>query len=754
MIERWGTFSSITDLLTVVERDQSAPSRFPARFILVNSLGAWASLLSGLRQLVDQEIRLSHLCTTDDTLPRLMEASQLADVSSDRRYLISPLAEVLRLFPDECDFLTSLATREYLGRGRIYVPLFDLEDIFLRAVENVERMRRGDGPEVWRLDGSSGNVTVATLPFHVPGALQGIRCYLETWESNRPPEFTLVNTQWAPYLIDRAGRVRLKHFSSAFEYLRRASFQLPDQVQESWGSDHQWKWLVSIIDNHSTFAELAAHHLNVARYDAQRPYAGWSALDSNDRWLLYVWSRLESPPKTYLSRALANCQSVTDLPDALASTVFEFQPSLPTLRERRQLLLDLGVEQLPAVFWEQFSSILDPVLQLAALPGLSEKEHEEGVRLVAKLLEQSVPQETWLPLLELNYPELAYYLGSAPSSDPTLCEYFSAYAKCRILDAPDEHLKSLVQQVAAHGKLWSFPTRGTRLEELGANPSEVLWIDALGFEWAGLLTSLLRALGFNVTCEPVRANLPSSTKYNRAWGDAEVSRKLDDIAHHYEYSFPGSFCEQLATVASFARIISGKLQGREQLVVSSDHGLTRFAGSVARVEPPDSLQIESWGRYGILPDQSGAAVSTSDAWVVQDDKVILTQYGQFVGSPAFRGEIHGGATVEEVIVPIIRVSRTGPRPALSFRLLTPRIRLNVRGEGQVKGETDQMTSDLQLSFHGHVIHGVCQGVNRWAFALSGIGPGKYTASVQSEGATVAQVEFEVSRGMVEGDLGL
>lgn len=750
-------FTSISQLITEIDRDAARSERFPVRFILTNSYQVWQRLLPALKARVDRVIRLSELCSREDVCPRFDALAVAVDVSDGGRCLLFPLAEVLRLFPSQADVLASLWAIESPGKGRVYIPILDLEDVFFSSVTGLARFERGTGPEIWKVLGGSEGIKLAigSFPFSPAAAtkVKGLRAYFELWE-NGGAENVALTTEFAPCIQSRTGRTQARAYRSAFEYVGE-QLHLPETFQESWGNSEQWEWLAGAIGSAASLGQVAADRLNVSRYDPNQLFAGWRWLDEHDRWLLYLWSRLEAPGDSYLARVLPTAGTYIDLAEVVACGALGDDLEWKMLRERRQLLRDLCVGQLPLTFWRAYEGLSDPLEKLRALPGLSATEQDEIIRLVGQLLKEERARGTWLQFLELNYPELAYYLSSFPYADRQVCLYLRLYNESRVRDSYDRDLQDEAEKVAEQRALWTYPTRGSRLETLADPEVEVIWVDAMGIEWGGLLSELLRRNGLQVDVEAVRANLPTSTEFNKAWtADSSVSRELDNIAHHYDYSFPSSLRQEISAVGEIAERARAASSSHTAVVVTSDHGLTRFAGKRKKTKPPEGYQVGRWGRYAVRASAALGAAEPTNCWVNDGDKVVLAMHDRFVGAGRLSGEVHGGATLEESLVPVAIVRKTVAKRMPRFSLLTRRVRLNVRGEGQLLGETDWPASDLELVVAGFRLAGTNQGGNRWIFSMKDVRPGKHLGTVETNGIKVGDVEFEVSRGIVAGDLGL
>jgi len=751
--------ASAEQLLASLDQEAGSQSRFPVRFILVSGIRQWQQLLPQLSARVDAVIKLSSLCAGDDSLPYMPDLLLHLRQASAPRVLVLPLGEVLRLKPDAVPELASLAQLEKVGKQRIYIPLFDVGDLFQQQMGQVPRYTSGTLPPVWSLaGGDEGRLVVAPAALG-PGAAAaavGIRAYLQAWEKGEtPPRF--LATRLAPSLRSRLSSYRVDVYADTFQLLR-ASIRELDAAKPAWGSESQWRWLGERAGEGDSLAHLAARELAVRGYDADHLFALWPKLSAEKRWLLWLWSKLEAHRRGvndhYALLAVHTSESVSALP--LAAATANFGRDLPeqALQQRQVLLRDLGLESMPPEFWQEFERLADPLTRLKALADLSDREREEAVRATAELLRNGTPPEQWLPYLKVAYRHLATYLTAFPFSDPQLQQYFQLYARSRVCDELSPELAELARELAAARRIWSFEARGAKVEaqrEQGALP---FWVDALGLEWVGLLRELLRD-SCAVSLEVARANLPTTTEFNREWGDDQPPRDLDKEAHAYDYALPRSLVREIAAVNRIAAAIRERLRPGQTLLVTSDHGLTRFASQGRVVALPDGWAPHKWGRYAEPVTGAPDLSLPEDVCLRMDGRAILAVHGHFDRAGAPKGQAHGGATLEECLVPLLLVRLLeATLPAFSFELLTPDVRLDARGFGRLQVKVSAGLPSLTLRLPQAEFVGQPTGGGIWEFALSGLPLGAYRGRLESEGRPPEQIEFRLSRGLTENDLGL
>lgn len=745
-------FLTAEALLAAVEDEATAPSRFPVRFILVSGLSAWQELLAALGATC-APVRLSAFCAGDDLLPQVADLrSRLHETPGDR-LVVLPYGELLRLSPGLAP-TTSLATWERVGRKRAYIPVLDAEDILREHLQGVARYRSGEC-SVWRIRGD-GHVSVHVTPFAIKPSgkrvAHGVRAYLEMWEQ-APTRGVLFVTSLAPYLQERYGLFQFTVSGTAHAALC-SQVAGGDRLDKEWGSEEQWQWLASQARAGEPFDKLAGRLLNIVHYDATWLLSMWHQLSASQRWLAWIWARSLECTASFADIALHSASSPDDIVTAACVAPLHRELSLAQLKERRAALHQLDVREMPATFWTQLEAIPDALARLKALPGLSDQQREQIIRAVGQLLASDVPEETWLPYLEVSFPELAIYLAYFPYADADARAYMRVYTRSRVADKAHDALLELSGKWAEEKRVWRYPTRATALASIERPRAKVLWVDGLGVEWVGVLHALLNNEDVEATVTITRANLPTSTPYNKGWSEgAHVERELDKIAHDLDYAYPTALVRQLGWIRRFARDVCLQCQTQDLIAIASDHGLTRFASAGRKVPVPHGFAAHKWGRYATGISTTLIDIPESDDWVTEQGTLVLARHSLFEGGSMTHGEVHGGATLEESLVPVLLVcARSIPCP--KAQLASREVRLDTRGQGQLLIQLDRPVQELRLAVGKHVFDAQRQQGNRWVVVLDGLQTGTHSGSLQYEKGAIGEVRFQTSRGVIEDDMGL
>ncbi len=274
------------------------------------------------------------------------------------------------------------------------------------------------------------------------------------------------------------------------------------------------------------------------------------------------------------------------------------------------------------------------------------------------------------------YPEVATYLNAdLIFADETLDEYFMEYRELKMAGRVTQEFFERAQREVPPSSVQSRDAMVQR--HASDNACALLVVDAMGAEWLPMLVALARERNLGVDSIAVgEARLPTSTIFNNIhWPD--VTRRLpdikrfDNIAHkgaeaHEERRAEENLAAALDVISTevLPRVAEG-LARFERVLVTADHGSSRLAALAWLAEPrlartlvcKEGGEVADW-RYRERAAQGGCPPELEETldgnhWVVRGyDR--LPKRG---GGQGF--ELHGGATLEERLVPVVIFSRTG-----------------------------------------------------------------------------------------------
>ncbi len=274
------------------------------------------------------------------------------------------------------------------------------------------------------------------------------------------------------------------------------------------------------------------------------------------------------------------------------------------------------------------------------------------------------------------YPEASMYLNADfVFDDIALDEYFTEYRELKMAGfvTPDFYTKA--KNVTTPN---SIQSRDAIVQRYASdNKCALLVVDAMGAEWLPMLIALAREQNLCVdSLEVGEGHLPTSTKFNKIhWPDTTRRlpdiKRFDNIAHngvemHEVRQAEENLAAALDVIGSevFPRVWDG-LSQFERVLVTADHGSSRLAALAWQSEPrlaqtlvcEDGGDVADW-RYRERPTQGVCPPELEET--LDGRHWVMRGYDRLPKGGGGQGfELHGGATLEERLVPVVIFSRTG-----------------------------------------------------------------------------------------------
>lgn len=612
---------------------------------------------------------------------------------------------------------------------------------------------------------------------------QGLKNLLYALEEWRPGDSRRLDYQSAiPW---SQASLKIRSLDSAWAVFKERLGPLM-RWEEGWGSPERWE---KLLERHREVeidalskgleAELRPSGLSLPERLARVASSLGGEAKIQERWQLWLGLKeeygLNPQPQRYLERVMRASQTPEDLGERLWSTLWE--ESAPKQASAREEL-----------FWERYELLKrSPLDQLTPdwaqtwlpqlrrqqdyqnyLSDLTPIERIEWLRYLAQKGSLGVSERQ---LVEKHYPDLGRYLNGAapfyklPLEDRSLDfmdSYFQTYREAKVLNSIPADFLEIVRQQAIERLYNRLSTKEGPIAKYDQPGSCLYWVDALGVEYLPYLVALCRE--FNLKCQVsiLRANLPTLTSTNKdffeEWQGPKVKEsELDKLKHgnaDYDFSKESRAATHLPAELSLLRRVvqdcarrleSGQCQ---RLLLASDHGASRLAVLYGREA---SYEMAQKGRH------SGRCCPCSEWEDCNLENVsrengywVLADYERFKGGRAASVEVHGGASLEEVVIPLLVLSSKAslpPERLPAIELLTPSAEYSRK-----KGITLHLqvpwtnAPDLELRWNDEVLPLQEEKPSIYrAYWEKPPGPAAYTLELYRGGVLQKELQIQVSK---------
>ena len=777
------------------EKSQAVPSRFPCRAIMVQSITEYFELLSDLTQLCDVTITPEDLGVNNDTFPQYDAlADRLATDYKGKWILLPAVSEYLRLFAkaEEKRPRFFKLWRTMLGNestARVIIPLWDCDAQWQRL--NLSADERQDmffyhvstnmSIQCMTVTVLSNTFDTIAMTLHQDANVKiGMNEWLWAWSDpgnpvkEEPPAFMLVTRLW-PNAEPVIGDVTVRVVSDAYTFIYDNAKDGHDLKRE-WCSDEMLQLLISAATEGKTLRSAILQNLNMQDFDEIRLLRDWKQLSEAQKQLAMLWMRLTNG-QSYVRHCFAKAATATDIPERIHCEVFHTYQSHPKwVAEYRKAATALAVKRSSA-FFQHLAQVPSWEQQLDFLTGESEEERIQIIRIIGRAIQRfNVDGKTLADVLRPTYPALADYIAMSDTATEGLSHYMQQYKRHKLANTLPTDPAFLFDLVNTD----EFDYRYAAMNPYLHDDWFVLWIDGLGAEWyAYLVNRLQQRLAGNCSLECAaiaQATLPTETSYNDQWNEMEKRfqklDRLDKLAHHGVIDNPDYYACIEAQLRFMDDIIQHALDllGKHQhVIITGDHGTSRLAarafheGDAYKILPPAKAKVCSLGRYCELTQP---AISHSDIEREHGNYLVISSYDHYISSgnaagyndeeTATYGELHGGATPEEMLVPVIVLRNRAVLPPLTIRFDSQTTTRKPNKDAVFYVEISRPATNLMVRI-GQEDAECTQARDdgrRWKLCLHNAQKGSYPVVIEADGCQV-EVDIQLTittAGIVEDDL--
>lgn len=742
---------TLQEVLDYIKSDRDE-NRFVARVFFVNNLGTYYSLIKTLSEKADITVRLSdeRFCKGSDTVPDLKALITVLDENKDKDILVPHLAEYLRIgeaTEKNSACLYSILNRHVHSKKRVWIPIFLAKGLFQSIVGQLDEERFGHS----LIEVDDTPVDFSATAYSKVFAQQkgivnavGIREWLSLWDDQKIKTGMSFATRQIKQITPTSGDYTLKTVADPYEYIKDALVDENAKLTQKLGTNEQWTFLIPFITPKISMDEVIPRALNMYFFDPELIIGKWHFLTENEKWTFNLWYHLGlNKSSDYISFAVEQATKYSDLLISLECSIIDCQDNSnfdEWVRQREEVLKKTGYHTPSRTFMEKFAQIADARIKLKILTSKTHEERSIILELVSHALNDGKTINDFKTLLQEKYPDLLLYLKSSSYLKGEVNDYMSAYKSNKIADTFSLQLSSAAGQIDC----LQFNTRGSILYSLKKSvPSPYfLWFDGLGIEWIDMLVEKIKRVDSTVVLSKAEigtAVLPTITKVNMDKADPETisEKKIDDldmlshIKDKSDCNYYSIIAKQFELIGTIARRIVETIKSHpdSEVIVTADHGMSRMAAKgfhlTQGVNPPLKVEVFNHGRYCELPSET-SSINVSNTR--KDGKIVaFCTHNHFSFSGYAPGEVHGGATPEELLVPILhfaKFNQHGSTPKhITYTLVSSEVFLSTDGSVTLTIHTDEPANSLVVDFNGKILSGSSIDHQTWTIKIPGLSTG-------------------------------
>lgn len=466
--------------------------------------------------------------------------------------------------------------------------------------------------------------------------------------------------------------VNISQLSNGYDILCSKDSRIKN-VPESFGDATRWNGLLKTMGSADlSFVIENQFGTITGLIECIKQYPNYS---DEKKWLYYIaLAILGSKKNSYLTHAIASSTNYKDIPKALFRSILTLDKSdedfSKMYEERKEILKSYKSYLNEAVdFCKIVSSKQEDAIYY--LTDLTQPEKEKVIDWLDTYGSKYTAVEL-IKILSIVFPDLAAYLSPYRFKKDLLNTYFEQYKYQKLINKILPSFEVIVEEQATElDFVGTLQPRTQIFDKVDLTGAHAYFFDALGVEYLGYIQSKCNEYGLSVNIMCGRSELPSLTCYNKEFVQVCQNKgcpisdikELDEIKHHGEDSFdyekmkaPIYIIRELEIIDELLRKIQVAILNNkyEKAVIVSDHGASRLA---VLHETENIWQMETRGVHSGRCCPKNEINTKPDFAIEEAGYWVLANYDRFKGSRKANVEVHGGASLEEVTVPVIEITR-------------------------------------------------------------------------------------------------
>lgn len=466
-----------------------------------------------------------------------------------------------------------------------------------------------------------------------------------------------------------------------YETIAKHYSDIASSTEKNYGTDEQWQWLSDRIKGKQSFSELvyeefgSASNLEYVIRDIEEQKS------PTKHWLFWLAMKAYGTNNKYLYRVLSTSKSEADFEEHIYLDLAEVDVKnvdFERMFTERKKLLNQIPESLPLI-----AKYCDRIgkHEKEAVYYLTDASENEEIEFIKYLSiynydedELKAVAKHFSPMLELYLQPFTFDNVNTKVADvdsdlrDVLSQYFQEYKAQKLTNKIYPYFADMVNEFAIERPYNKLRPRSSIVSQLDKANAELFFFDALGVEYLSFIKAKCEEYGLVIEISIGHCELPSITEKNKEFlqyfnGKYRKIDELDELKHHsqiYDYEKrkePIHIFRELEIIDEELRRIQSLLvqDSMEKAIIVSDHGASRLA-VISGLENDSVLELEEKGRHSgrCCLVESNPNIPHS---AYEDGFAVLANYERFKGGRKANVEVHGGATLEEVVVPIITLSK-------------------------------------------------------------------------------------------------
>ncbi|MBU3187219.1 BREX-4 system phosphatase PglZ [Clostridium estertheticum] len=703
-------------------------------------------------------IKLSKYATYNDGIPdaeKCISDIRMATTNS----LVLGFSQQLKIMGED---ILDMSIRNILSikgtKAKIIILCYNLEEKLQQYVFEDIRLDssicliKGDNISPSKLYFIQANISALGKRNLVSGYASYLDRFEDFCENNLIVSSSLYKNDFTKSLFD------IKAIKDGFNLLG-AICVLPSHLLKSMGSNDYWMKLcddMGKINIYNYFESEFGDLDNLCNV-----FYRWNEWDDYKKWQFYIGLQIGGAQNNYLSYVLERSYNYDDFLKNIFIALLNFDEKSKDYKDmyyqRKQILR--YIDDIDAISNFVIEARIKGNKRIYYLTDLTSIEREE---IISWLSNQSTIDDSVKKIIVYVYEDLSSYMKFFDLKNSGFNEYFNMYKLQKVNNKIYDGFINLVNTYAKtreYNKL--LPNRDEVFEKMDKRDCTIFFVDALGVEFLGYISVVCKKIGLNINVTIAKANIPTTTYNNKeflkGYEDILVDiLDLDKLKHSGESTFnyektklPIHLPVELELIKDILIKIKSELSKNDKVILVSDHGASRL---VVINGKKINFDVESNGTKGGRCCKFVEGMKIPEFATIENDQLVLANYERF--SRHARVETHGGATLEEVIVPVILI--TNEFNKVTATLLESIIESSFRSKAELKIFVTKKYDTIHIRINNKDYVSTVFEDNSFVVPIHDITKsGKYLAEVYAGDNLIDDITFTIKKSdTTERDFGI
>lgn len=499
--------------------------------------------------------------------------------------------------------------------------------------------------------------------------IQNLPAFIESADDDTLHVKTKHHPEEYPYAL-----FRISEEANPYDALCRID-QSTEALTKDMGTDEQWAYALTLLQEQGDWVNAINHEIGL--YSNLELFINASQDYTDEKkWLYFIALKRFGAKNECLDLASQKAQAYEELVHWIVRGLVDLDcksPDFWKLYDCRKALLNqmevsddevldycryIKCKKRDALYYLTDSHRLEKELILECIADYSGSFSYDELRSV----------------LQHIYLDLYAYLMPYKFNAALLNQYFENYKFCKLENRITPEFYSLVEEQAVKREYnLILPARSEKIESVDMSGAFAYFIDAMGVEFLGYISEKSKQKKLLPKITVCRSELPSITSCNKEFLDVFAEhnvqckniKQIDDIKHHGAENFtlenspyPTHLIRELEIIDHVLDLIRLDLaKGKyTKAILVSDHGASRLVVLKNQlIDGEFDAKGTHCGRVCAYTEQTGSMPMIVPAGE-NDEYAVVANYERFKPGRLMGVEVHGGATLEEVTVPIIELS--------------------------------------------------------------------------------------------------